>query len=137
VAIVTGGSRGIGRRCAERLARDGLAVVVGYGSNEAEANAVAGALTGLGASAIAVGADVADERAIAGLFDVTERTFGGVDVVVHAAGRTAAEVVNEVFESTASIVLDQAENHVHAIKTVMVASLGTPDQDPAEFSVGP
>jgi ornithine carbamoyltransferase len=46
-------------------------------------------------------------------------------------------VVNEVFESTASIVLDQAENHVHAIKTVMVASLGTPDQDPAEFSVLP
>ena len=87
VAIVTGASRGIGRRCAERLARNGLAVVVGYQSNEAEANAVAGGLTEQGASAIAIGADVADERAIAGLFDVTERTFGGIDVVVHAAGR--------------------------------------------------
>ena len=87
VAIVTGGSRGIGRRTVGRLAADGYAVVVGYAGNQDEAEAaVKEAVTG-GGRAIAVRADVADERAVAALFDAAEAEFGGVDVVVHAAGR--------------------------------------------------
>jgi 3-oxoacyl-[acyl-carrier protein] reductase len=86
IAIVTGGSRGIGRAIAERLARDGFGVAVGYASNEAEANAVVDAIEHAGGSAIAVRADVADETAVEALFDATERRFGGVDVVVNAAG---------------------------------------------------
>jgi 3-oxoacyl-[acyl-carrier protein] reductase len=81
VAIVTGGSRGIGRQTVGRLAADGYAVVVGYASNVMEA-------VFAGGRAIAVRADVADERAVAGLFDTAESEFGGVDVVVHAAART-------------------------------------------------
>jgi 3-oxoacyl-[acyl-carrier protein] reductase len=87
VAVVTGGSRGIGREAVERLAADGFAVVVNYASSEAEANSAAAAITDVGGQAIAARADVADEHAVAAMFDLAERTYGGVDVVVHAAGR--------------------------------------------------
>jgi ornithine carbamoyltransferase len=46
-------------------------------------------------------------------------------------------VADEVFKSEESIVFDQAENRLHAIKAVMVASLGTPDQNSAQLSVAP
>lgn len=86
VAVVTGGSRGIGRETAERLAADGYAVVVNYAGNEAEADKTVAAITEAGGAAIAVRADVADETEVAALFDAAESAFGGVDVVVHAAG---------------------------------------------------
>jgi 3-oxoacyl-[acyl-carrier protein] reductase len=86
VAIVTGGSRGIGRGVAEKLAGEGLAVVVGYAANHAEANRAVAAAEATGARAIAVPADVADEEAVSKLFDAADATFGGVDVVVNAAG---------------------------------------------------
>ncbi|MGW8888510.1 SDR family oxidoreductase [Streptomyces sp. NPDC055749] len=86
VAIVTGGSRGIGRESAERLAADGFAVVVNYAGNRTEAEAAVAAVVAAGGEALAHRADVADEVAVAGLFDAAERAFGGVDVVVHAAG---------------------------------------------------
>ncbi|MFJ3103790.1 SDR family oxidoreductase [Streptomyces sp. NPDC086835] len=86
VAIVTGGSRGIGRESAERLASDGFAVVINYAGNQAEAEAAVTAVTAAGGQAVAFRADVADEQAVAALFDLAEDTYGGVDVVVHAAG---------------------------------------------------
>ncbi|GGL09948.1 SDR family oxidoreductase [Streptomyces flaveus] len=87
VAIVTGGSRGIGRETVSRLAADGFAVVVGYAGNRDLAEAAAKEVTAAGGRAIAVQADVADEQQVATLFDTAESEFGGVDVVVHAAGR--------------------------------------------------
>jgi 3-oxoacyl-[acyl-carrier protein] reductase len=90
VAIVTGGSRGIGREVSERLAADGMAVVVNYAGNEKEAAAAVAAVTERGGQAIAVRADVADPAAVAELFDTAERTYGGVDVVVHLAGIMSA-----------------------------------------------
>jgi 3-oxoacyl-[acyl-carrier protein] reductase len=86
VAIVTGGSRGIGRETAERLSNDGFAIVVNYAGNQEEADAAVKSITETGGTAVAVQADVADEEAVAALFDAAEREFGGVDVVVHAAG---------------------------------------------------
>ncbi len=86
VAVVTGGSRGIGRAVALRLASDGQAVVIAYGHSSAPADEVVAEITAKGGQAIAVRADVADETAVAGLFDAAEQQFGGVDVVVHAAG---------------------------------------------------
>jgi 3-oxoacyl-[acyl-carrier protein] reductase len=87
VAIVTGGSRGIGRETARRLAVDGFAIIVNYAGSRQEAEAAAEEIRGIGGQAVAVQADVADETAVAALFDLAEKTFGGVDVVVHAAGR--------------------------------------------------
>jgi 3-oxoacyl-[acyl-carrier protein] reductase len=86
VAIVTGGSRGIGRETVSRLAADGFAVVVGYAGRTADAEAAVKEVTDKGGRAIAVQADVADEQAVAAMFDRTEQEFGGVDVVVNAAG---------------------------------------------------
>src|SRR5439155_26724421 len=86
VAIVTGGSRGIGRQTALRLSRDGFAVVVNYAGNKAEADAAVAEIVDGGGRAIAVQADVADETAVGALFDSAEQAFGGIDVVVHAAG---------------------------------------------------
>ncbi|MEU5660911.1 SDR family oxidoreductase [Streptomyces sp. NPDC047737] len=86
VAVVTGGSRGIGRESVERLAADGFAVVVNYAGSKDEADAAVAAVVSAGGAALAHQADVADERAVAALFDAAEEAFGGVDVVVHAAG---------------------------------------------------
>ncbi|HEY4418243.1 MAG TPA: SDR family oxidoreductase [Pseudonocardia sp.] len=86
VAIVTGGTRGIGRATAERLAADGMAVVAVYAGNKGAADETVSGLLAAGARAVAVQADVADEHAVAAAFDVAEQEFGGVDVVVNAAG---------------------------------------------------
>jgi 3-oxoacyl-[acyl-carrier protein] reductase len=96
VAIVTGGSRGIGRATVERLAADGQAVVVGYAGNDVEAKAAVAAVESGGGAAIAVKADVADEAAVAALFDAAESAFGGVDVVVNAAGVMMLAPVAEI-----------------------------------------
>ncbi|MFG1926075.1 SDR family oxidoreductase [Cryptosporangium sp. NPDC048952] len=87
VAIVTGASRGIGRAIATTLAAAGQAVVVGYGGSEKSAHEVVEKITADGGRAIAVQADVADEQAVAALFDAATEAFGGVDVVVNAAGK--------------------------------------------------
>ena len=87
VAIVTGGSRGIGRQIAQQLAADGFAVVVGYAGNKDAADEAVRAIEEAGGTAYAARADVADETEVAALFDQAEATYGGVDAVVHAAGR--------------------------------------------------
>jgi 3-oxoacyl-[acyl-carrier protein] reductase len=86
VAIVTGGSRGIGRETAERLASDGFAVVINYAGNKLAADETVTTITGKGGQAIAVRGDVADEGDMTAVFDAARNTYGGVDVVVHAAG---------------------------------------------------
>ncbi|MER5278357.1 SDR family oxidoreductase [Streptomyces sp. NPDC002809] len=85
-AIVTGASGGIGRAVAERLAADGLAVVVHYGRDKARAEEVVAAVEAAGGAATAAGGDIADEHAMAALFATAEQAYGGVDVVVNTAG---------------------------------------------------
>ncbi|WP_116245484.1 SDR family oxidoreductase [Nocardiopsis sp. FIRDI 009] len=87
VTVVTGGSRGIGRATAIALAARGDTVVIGYANDTAQADAAVTEITETGGRAIAVRADVADEHAVAALFDEAEHAFGGVDAVVHAAAR--------------------------------------------------
>lgn len=86
VAVVTGGSGGIGRAVAERLAADGMSVLVHYAGNPGRAAEVVDAIVAAGGTASAAQADVADENEVAALFDEAERRYGGVDVVVHTAG---------------------------------------------------
>jgi 3-oxoacyl-[acyl-carrier protein] reductase len=86
IALVTGGSGGIGRAVAERLAADGTTVVVHYAGNAGRAQEVVSAITGGGGTAVAMGGDVADPARMQQLFtEITDR-FGGIDVVVNTAG---------------------------------------------------
>jgi 3-oxoacyl-[acyl-carrier protein] reductase len=96
VAIVTGGSRGIGRAVVTRLAEDGYDLVVGYAGRKDLAVEAADEAEAAGGRAIAVQADVADEHAVAALFDAATGEFGGVDVVAHAAGRAALSTVADL-----------------------------------------
>lgn len=86
VAIVTGGSGGIGRASALRLAADGVAVVVHYNRNKDRADETVESITKSGGRAVAAGGDISDEAEATALFDAAEREFGAVDVLVHTAG---------------------------------------------------
>jgi 3-oxoacyl-[acyl-carrier protein] reductase len=96
VAVVTGGTKGIGRAVAEALAAAGQTVVVNYAGDATAAGHTVAALQASGASALAVQADVADEVAVAAMFDTVEQAFGGVDVVVHSAGRMRLSSIAEI-----------------------------------------
>ncbi len=96
VAIVTGASGGIGRATAEKLAADGMFVAVHYSGNLQRAQETVDTIVAAGGRAIAVHADVADEGEVAILFDTVEEEFGGIDVVVHAAGIMILSTVAEL-----------------------------------------
>ncbi|WP_035068503.1 SDR family oxidoreductase [Nitratidesulfovibrio termitidis] len=85
-AIVTGGSRGIGRAIALRLARDGFGVVVNYASNAAAALDVVDGIVRAGGRAVAVPGDVGDAGDVERLFAAAHDAFGQVGVVVNSAG---------------------------------------------------
>jgi 3-oxoacyl-[acyl-carrier protein] reductase len=85
-AIVTGASRGIGAAIAQRLARDGIAIIVNYAGDVQAAEAVVSSIRTAGGQAEAVKADVSDPAAARRLFDAAEKSFGGVDVIVNNAG---------------------------------------------------
>jgi 3-oxoacyl-[acyl-carrier protein] reductase len=88
VALVTGGSRGIGRACALELARRGFAVVVGYRARQADAAATVAAIEAAGGRAIAAAGDVADPAAAAALVETAHAWGERLDAVVCAAGIT-------------------------------------------------
>ena len=85
-AIITGSSGGIGAAVAERLARDGMSVVVNYSNDQERADTLVAKIVAAGGQAIAVRADVSDAAAVRALFDAAETAFGGVDVLVNNAG---------------------------------------------------
>lgn len=85
-AIVTGASRGIGRACAEKLARSGYGVVIGYLHSEAAALSLEAKLRSEGLCALAVKGDVADYSAAEALADACLKRFGPPDVLVNNAG---------------------------------------------------
>src|SRR2546423_2332866 len=86
VALVTGGSRGIGAAICRTLAADGAAVAVNYRSSEAEAKAVVANIEAAGGRAVAVGGDVADPVAAAELVERTAAELGDLHVLVNNAG---------------------------------------------------
>jgi 3-oxoacyl-[acyl-carrier protein] reductase len=86
VALVTGGSRGIGREAAIRLAADGHAIAIVYLSSSGDADEVVAGITGKNGQAMAIQADVADPGTVEAAFIRTEEAFGGIDVVINAAG---------------------------------------------------
>jgi 3-oxoacyl-[acyl-carrier protein] reductase len=107
VAIVTGSSRGIGADLAMSLARDGFKVVVNYAGSEAKAEEVVSGVRATGGEAISVQADVANPAAVTAIFDVAEKAYGGIDVVINCAGvmklAKVAEFDDETFDQIVAI----------------------------------
>ena len=92
-ALVTGGSRGIGRAIALRLAGQGADVAFSYRGNEAAARDTAGAIEALGRTALAVQADVSDPAAADRLVKAVLEAFGKVDILVNNAGITRDDLI--------------------------------------------
>ncbi len=87
-AIVTGGSRGIGRAAALALASAGAQVAVNYARSSEAAEAVVAEITQAGGKAVAIAANVAESEQVDALIDQTKAAFGQVDVLVNNAGIT-------------------------------------------------
>ncbi|MBK3494422.1 3-oxoacyl-[acyl-carrier-protein] reductase [Viridibacillus sp. YIM B01967] len=87
-AVVTGGSRGIGRAIALALAEQGARVVVNYSGSQAKAEEVVAEITANGGEAIAVQANVADADEVTALMKAATDTFGSLDILVNNAGIT-------------------------------------------------
>jgi 3-oxoacyl-[acyl-carrier protein] reductase len=96
VAIITGGSRGLGREVTRALARRGYPVVVNYVRDQRAADLTVDEVLATNGVALAIRADVADELDVERLFAETSEAFGGVDVLVHAAGPLRFDPVADV-----------------------------------------
>ncbi|WP_328309773.1 SDR family oxidoreductase [Streptomyces sp. NBC_00442] len=99
-ALVTGGSRGIGRGIAERLGRDGARVAVHYGTNEVAAKETVAAIEAAGGSAFAVGQELGVPGDAAALWEAFDRQADGVDILVNNAGIGWPVPFGEVTEET-------------------------------------
>ena len=86
IAVVTGASKGIGRACALRLAKDGMTVVVNYSHSDAEAAKAVEEIKAAGGDAVAYKADVSDLDQVKEMFKFVSDTYGRVDVLVNNAG---------------------------------------------------
>jgi 3-oxoacyl-[acyl-carrier protein] reductase len=95
VALVTGGSRGIGAAIAKRLAADGASVAITYAKDAKAASAVVKAIERDGGKAIAIQADSADAEAVKGAVERAVATFGGLDVLVNNAGTAIPKTFEE------------------------------------------
>jgi 3-oxoacyl-[acyl-carrier protein] reductase len=107
VALVTGGSRGIGKAVAISLAEAGAAVAVNYREKSAEAEAVAKAIRDKGGKAMAIAADVSKTAEVARMVAAVERELGPVDVLVNNAGigliRSVDDLTEEDFDITIAV----------------------------------
>jgi 3-oxoacyl-[acyl-carrier protein] reductase len=105
-AIVTGGSRGIGRAVVERLVRDGAEVAFSYATNASAADNVVSAVKAKGGTAHATQADFGQLDDIRRLFAQAEELLGGLDIAVLNAAIVEGGTVEQVDEATYDLVMD-------------------------------
>ena len=124
-ALVTGGSRGIGRAVCVRLARAGARIALNYASNEDAAREAQGLVEAEGAECALVKADVSDAAEVAAMVGEVERKLGPIDLLVTSAGIAPTEARGEVpFETWRQIMavnLDGTFLPVMAVKDGMIA----------------
>lgn len=99
IAIVTGGSRGIGAAIARRLADDGMRTVVNFSGDAGAADDVVRDIRAAGGEALAVKADISDASAVSALFQAARDAFGGVDILVNNAGILSLSPIAEADDS--------------------------------------
>jgi 3-oxoacyl-[acyl-carrier protein] reductase len=121
VALVTGGSRGIGAATAEALARDGATVAISYSASSDKAEAVVKAITGAGGKAVALKADQADPKAVAGLVEAVAKKFGRLDILVNNAGVFVSGPLGDPNTDLAALDREQAINVGGVVAAVRTA----------------
>jgi 3-oxoacyl-[acyl-carrier protein] reductase len=99
VALVTGGSRGIGAGVAIALARAGAHVAVNYHERADAANGVCGEIIGTGRKAIAIQADVSVSAAVTRMVAEIEAHLGGIDILVNNAGIAHPRKLEDITEA--------------------------------------
>jgi 3-oxoacyl-[acyl-carrier protein] reductase len=145
-ALVTGGSRGIGRAIAERLASEGAAVIINYARNKQSAQAAVDTITGSGGKAVAVQADVAKPAEIRRLFSEAEKALGRPDIVVANAGvhieKSLVDSTEEDYDYVFDIntkgvffILQEAARRVHDGGRIIVVSTGGTNMNFAKMSL--
>ncbi|WP_312939967.1 3-oxoacyl-[acyl-carrier-protein] reductase [Oscillibacter sp.] len=105
-AVVTGGSRGLGRAVCRKLAEHGANVVFSYAGNTAAAQQTLSELEGMGANVRAVQGSVADSEAVKALMDTAVKEFGKLDILVNNAGITRDGLVMLMKEEDFDAVID-------------------------------
>jgi 3-oxoacyl-[acyl-carrier protein] reductase len=125
VALVTGGSRGIGKAIALALGAAGAAVAVNYRERSEEAEAVAEAIRASGGRAVAFGADVSVQTAVQRMVHDTEQRLGPIDILVNNAGMAAMrgldDITEEDFDRSIAVNLKSAFLCTQAVLTGMRA----------------
>ncbi|HMO56171.1 MAG TPA: 3-oxoacyl-[acyl-carrier-protein] reductase [Roseiflexaceae bacterium] len=106
VALVTGGSRGIGRAIAVTLAAAGAAVAVNYRDNQAAAEAVVAEISAAGGQAFAIKADISRQEEVEQLFKAVIERYGKIDILVNNAGITRDGLLLRMKEEDFDAVLD-------------------------------
>jgi len=105
-ALVTGGSRGIGRGIALSLAKAGASVAINYRSHPEEAEAVVAEVKALGVDSFSVQADVSKKVEVVHMFEEIKNKFGGLNILVNNAGIAKMGPVSQVTEEDWDAVID-------------------------------
>src|SRR5580692_2509452 len=106
VALVTGGSRGIGAAIAKRLAADGASVAITYAKDAKAASAVVKAIEHNGGKAVAIEADAANVEAVKSAVEKAVATFGHLDVLVNNAGTAIPKTFEDATQDEMDRVVD-------------------------------
>jgi len=106
VALVTGGSRGIGRAISLALAREGVNVAVNYRAQKSAAESVVAAIEQDGGKAVALQANLSHKPQIEWMFQHIDETFGGLDILILNAGQVGRGAVEEISDEEWSTVID-------------------------------
>ena len=127
VALVTGGSRGIGAATAIALARDGAAVALSYSASPDKAQAVVRRIEEAGGRAVALKADQADPKAVAELVESVVKKFGRLDILVNNAGVFVTARLGDPKADLAALDREQAINVGGVVAAVRAAVKHLPD----------
>ena len=106
IALITGGSRGIGAGIAKRLAADGATIAITYAKDSTSASTVVKAIEDNGGKAIAIKADAADVKAVQAAVEKTVATYGRIDILVNNAGTAVPKSFEETSIEEMDLMID-------------------------------
>jgi 3-oxoacyl-[acyl-carrier protein] reductase len=123
-ALITGGTRGLGKAVALRLSAEGARVALVYHTRAAEAEQTLEEIRSAGGSAVAVSGDVSSPEDVNRCVADARQAWGPIDILVHSAGvafpMPASEVTWEIWKKTMNINLDGTFNMIYAVKDEMI-----------------